>query len=133
MFVDASAPVAILTSEAGGDALLDRLEVAPDPFTSAIAVYEAVLALRRKPQGPIAVVQADLDAFPKAAGIRLPEIPPEAGGQAIDAFARYGTGTGHPAQLNTADCFADAMATIHAVPLLFKGDVFALTDLAGTG
>lgn len=132
MFVDASALVAILTSEDGNDALLDRMETAPDRFTSAIAVYEAVLALRRKRQRPIAVVQADLTAFLKAAGIRLVAIPPEAGEQALEAFARYGKGTGHPAQLNMGDCFAYAMATIHAAPLLFKGEDFMQTDLAGT-
>lgn len=133
MFVGASALVAILTSEAGSDALLDRLEVAPDPFTSAIAVYEAVLALRRKLQRPIAVVQADLAAFLKAAGIRLVAIPPEAGVQAIEAFTRYGKGTGHPAQLNMGDCFAYAMAVIHDAPMLFKGDHLAQTDIVLRG
>lgn len=132
MFVGASALVAILTSEVGSDDLLDRLEAASDPFTSAIAVYEAVLALRRKRQTSADVVQADLTAFLNAAGIRLMAGPPEAGMQAVAAFTRYGKGTGHPAQLNMGDCFAYAMAKIHAAPLLFKGDDFARTDLAGT-
>lgn len=132
MFVDASALVAILASEVGSDDLLDRLEAASDRFTSAIAVYEAVLALCRKRQTSADVAQADLIAFLDAAGIRLMAIPPEAGIQAIAAFARYGKGTGHPAQLNMGDCFAYAMAKIHAAPLLFKGDDFTRTDLAGT-
>lgn len=132
MFVDASALVAILASEVGSDDLLDRLEAAPDRFTSAIAVYEAVLGICRKRQTSAEVAQADLIAFLDAAGIRLMAIPLEAGTQAIAAFARYGKGTGHPAQLNMGDCFAYAMAKIHAAPLLFKGDDFARTDLAGT-
>lgn len=131
MFVDASALVAILASEIGSDDLLDRLEAASDRFTSAIAVYEAVLALCRKRHNAVDVVQADLMAFLSAAEIRLVAIPPEAAMQAIAAFARYGKGTGHPAQLNMGDCFAYAMAKIHTAPLLFKGDDFARTDLAG--
>ena len=46
-------------------------------------------------------------------------------------MARYGKGTGHPAQLNMGDCFAHAMAKIHTAPLHFNGDGFARTDLAG--
>lgn len=132
MFVDASALVAILTSETGSDELLDRLELASDRCTSAIAVYETVLALCRKRQSHVDIVQADLSAFLKAADIHLVAIPPEAGVRAIEAFARYGKGTGHPAQLNMGDCFAYAMATIQAAPLLFKGNDFSRTDLAGT-
>ena len=59
----------------------------------------------------------------------LVAIPPS-GRQAIAASARYGKGTGHPAQPNMGDCFAYAMAVIHDAPLLFKGDDFALTDIA---
>lgn len=44
-------------------------------------------------------------------------------------FEQYGKGTGHPAQLNMGDCFAYAMAEIHGVPLLFKGNDFTMTDI----
>ncbi len=36
----------------------------------------------------------------------------------------------HPAALNMGDCFAYACAKALAVPLLYKGDDFAQTDLA---
>jgi ribonuclease VapC len=49
---------------------------------------------------------------------------------AIDAFARYGKGRGHPAQLNIADCLSYACAKKLGVPLLYKGNDFARTDLA---
>jgi ribonuclease VapC len=130
MFVDASALVAILTEEVEGEVLSARLEAARHPFTSPIAVYEAALAIRRKRQRPMATIRADLAAFLKAAGIRLVAVPPAAADPALDAFARYRKGTGHPAQLNMGDCFAYAMAVIHDAPLLFKGDDFALTDIA---
>ncbi|MGU3361132.1 PIN domain-containing protein [Methylobacterium sp. M6A4_1b] len=132
MFVDASALVAIPASEVGSDDLLDRLETAPDRFTSAIAVYEAVLAPCRKRPCSTRVALADLTAFLNATGIRSIEIPPEAGVPAAAAFARYGRGTGHTAQRNRGDGFADAMAKVHSAPLLFEGDDFARTDLAGT-
>ena len=49
---------------------------------------------------------------------------------ATQAFDRFGKGRGHPAQLNICDCMAYAVASTHGVPLLFKGDDFAQTDIA---
>ena len=37
----------------------------------------------------------------------------------------------HPAALNLGDCFAYALAKDRACPLLYVGDDFAKTDLAG--
>jgi uncharacterized protein with PIN domain len=48
--------------------------------------------------------------------------------EARRAFVRYGKGL-HPARLNFADCFAYALAKARGVPLLFKGDDFAWTDI----
>ena len=50
-------------------------------------------------------------------------------GVAVDAFNRYGKGRGHPAQLNFGDCLSYAVARSRNLPLLFKGDDFARTDL----
>jgi ribonuclease VapC len=44
------------------------------------------------------------------------------------AFDRYGRGR-HPAKLNFGDCMAYAVAKAHDVPLLYKGDDFARTDI----
>ena len=44
------------------------------------------------------------------------------------AYRRFGKGR-HPAALNYGDCFAYALARSHNLPLLFKGDDFARTDL----
>jgi ribonuclease VapC len=44
------------------------------------------------------------------------------------AFARFGKGR-HPAALNSGDCFAYACARHARVPMLYKGDDFALTDI----
>ncbi len=48
---------------------------------------------------------------------------------ALDAFARFGKGRGHPAQLNMGDCFAYAMAVGRNAALLFKGNDFNQTDV----
>ena len=41
----------------------------------------------------------------------------------------YGKGSGHPASLNLGDVFAYALAKNRDLPLLFKGNDFARTDL----
>lgn len=46
------------------------------------------------------------------------------------AFRQYGKGH-HPARLNFGDCFAYAAAKELGCPLLFTGDDFNQTDLAG--
>jgi ribonuclease VapC len=47
---------------------------------------------------------------------------------ARDALRRFGKGR-HRASLNFGDCCAYALAKLRDVPLLFKGNGFALTDL----
>jgi ribonuclease VapC len=47
---------------------------------------------------------------------------------ARQAFLRYGKRR-HPAALNFGDCIAYAAARLEAMPLLFNGDDFRLTDV----
>ena len=65
----------------------------------------------------------------RARVVQLPIVEQD-GSAAIDAFARYGKGRGHPAQLNMADCMAYACARNRGLKLLYKGNDFAATDLA---
>ncbi|ANK83974.1 MULTISPECIES: type II toxin-antitoxin system VapC family toxin [unclassified Rhizobium] len=46
-----------------------------------------------------------------------------------DAFGRFGKGIHSKAKLNLADCAAYTLATSLSLPLLFKGDDFAHTDI----
>jgi ribonuclease VapC len=48
---------------------------------------------------------------------------------AAEAMVRYGKGRGHPAQLNYGDCMAYAVAKVARVPLIYKGNDFAQTDI----
>jgi ribonuclease VapC len=129
MFVDASAMVAILTGEPEADALADMLEAAGSPITSAVAVFEATLAICRKRHSSVAEARDDVLEFLRIADVRSVSIGGAEAATALDAFARYGKGRGHPAQLNMGDCFAYAVAKNHDTRLLFKGDDFSKTDI----
>lgn len=129
MFVDASAIVAILTREPEADALADALETARAPITSAVAVFEAALGVRRKRHASVAEAQADVTEFLTTAGVRTVSVAGKEAEAALEAFARYGKGGGHPAQLNLGDCFAYAVARTYRTPLLFKGEDFDKTDI----
>ncbi len=130
MFIDASALAAILLEEDDAAALSRILEGATVRMTSAVAVYETVIAVNRVQAGGIARALSTVRTFLERARIAVVAIEDEAATGALDAQSRFGKGTGHPARLNLGDCFAYAMAKQHRVPLLYKGDDFAQTDLA---
>jgi ribonuclease VapC len=128
MFVDASALVAMIAPESDGVVLAERLQTAEHRYTSAVALYEATLALRRTGNTTIGTVVVVVDTFMQRSGIETISITPEIGRLAIEAFARFGRGN-HPARLNMGDCFAYACARSLRVPLLAKGGDFPQTDI----
>jgi ribonuclease VapC len=128
MFVDASAIVAILAEESDGAALIARLGQAQHIHTSAIALYEATLALARSCDLPITDAHNAINRFIERSQVEIIPITGDIGRGAIGAFERFGRGR-HPARLNTGDCFAYACARSLDVPLLFKGDDFSQTDI----
>jgi ribonuclease VapC len=130
MFVDASVLVAVLTLEADAPSLADRLAETGDLFTSPIGLFETVVSVTRKSRKPPEFVSDRVRSFLRRADIEIRPIDTEIGERALAAYARYGKGQGHPAQLNLGDCFAYAMAKQYGVPLFYKGDDFAQTDLA---
>jgi ribonuclease VapC len=129
MFVDASAIVAILTREEEADELIDVLETARNAITSPIAVFEATLGICRKRHTSVDEAAEDVRDFLATAAVRAVSITPEEAATALQAFARYGKGRGHPARLNLGDCFSYASAKHHGTTLLFKGDDFSKTDI----
>lgn len=129
MFLDASAIVAILAREPGFEVLVARMEAARQRSTSGLSVLESILALHRINAVPVPLAQEGVERFLREAEIALvPLGEPETRG-AISAYARYGKGQGHPAQLNMGDCFSYACARAHGVPLLFIGNDFSQTDI----
>ena len=129
MFVDASAIVAILTSEVDADELANALDAAPSPITSPVAVSEATLAVCRKRHSSVAEAHGDVIEFLVTAGIEIVPITGKEAHAALDAFSRYGKGRGHPAKLNIGDCFAYAVAKTCRTTILFEGDDFNKTDI----
>ena len=142
MFVDASVIVAILAREPGHEEIEKRMTSAGGQFfVSPLAKFEAAIALallkgrgraaNAKPTpAHLRQAQAAVDAF--AGGLEAEEIgiSPEIGRLAFEASLTYGKAVGHVADLNFGDCFAYACAKALGVPLLYKGNDFAHTDLA---
>lgn len=128
MFVDASAWTAILLREPEREQLRTSLADAEIILTSPIAIWETVRAVARETGGATQEVSAEFAAFRASAGARIVEIGVAEGQLAVEAHVRFGKGV-HPAKLNMGDCFAYACAKVHGVPLLYKGDDFALTDI----
>ena len=129
MFIDASAIVAILNSEPEASVFADAIERSDSPVTSPVAIFEATLGLCRTRHSSIEEATVDVQEFLDIAGVRCLPITPSEAHTALMAFARYGKGRGHPAQLNLGDCFAYAAARNLGVPLLFKGNDFSKTDI----
>lgn len=129
LFVDASALVAILNQEPEALLFLRQIEEARHAVTSPVAVFETVLAVMRINAWEAEAAQAFVAELLELLGIARESITPLMAGAAIAAFARFGKGR-HPAALNLGDCFAYAAARTLGVPLLFKGDDFARTDIA---
>lgn len=128
MFVDASALIAILAGEPDAAALVARLQQARQRLTSPIAVGETTLALARILDLPPSDARQAVRDYLALAAIQVVAVSPKAADLAIEAFERFGEGN-HPARLTLADCLAYAGARTYRMPLLFKGEGFALTDI----
>lgn len=73
-----------------------------------------------------------IERFLRVTDIEIMPIERREASIAIEAFANYGKGRGHPAQLNLSDCFSYACAKTRGIPLLYKGNDFSHTDLASS-
>lgn len=129
MYVDASALTAILKNEPERPQLIQALKTAERPITSAISVFETTMALAIL-SGSCASASGEVVRFVDAAEIAILPIDRSHLTEMAVARDRYGKGSGHPAQLNLGDCFSYAIAKVEGVPLLYKGNDFAQTDLA---
>lgn len=129
MYVETSAIVAILIGEPDGAELLARIEASEAPFTSIVSKVEAALAIG-KAMGDFDRSTEIVDVFLDQLSVRVDAVAADLYRPVMQAARRYGKGSGHPARLNFGDCFSYAIASRSGLPLLYKGDDFALTDLA---
>ena len=130
MFVDAAAIVAMLSNEAEAERCAQAVVDASTPFTSAIALWEAAVALARPEKLAIPVARSAeiVSRFLEERAIALRELPPapEAASLSVEAASRFRS---NAIRLNMADCFHYACARYYAVPMLSTADEFRLTDL----
>ncbi|TCQ01784.1 ribonuclease VapC [Rhizobium sp. PP-F2F-G36] len=129
MFIDTSAIVALLAGEADADHFADRIAEAKSRLTSGLVVLEASMRLSTMLNIDPVLVETRVQSLIDEAGISVVPINGGIAKKAVAAFAAYGKGRGHPAQLNLADCMSYACAKAYRVPLLFKGNDFSRTDI----
>ena len=129
MVLDTSAIVAILLDEPERASFDRRIADDPTRLVSAASRIEATFVIEgRKGEAG----RARLERFFRLIGAEVVPVTLEQVEIACAAFRRYGKGR-HPAGLDLGDVFAYALARATGEPLLFKGDDFALTDIASAG
>jgi ribonuclease VapC len=128
MFLDASAIIAVLASEAEAAMFSARINGPEKAFTSPMAIYEAILGLSRASDIQLQDAQKAVNRFVEETNTEVVPIDFTTGAEAVLAFSRFGKGR-NSAKLNIGDCFAYACAKQLRVPLLFKGNDFAKTDI----
>ena len=124
--IDTSAIVALVFGEPERDAIAQVVQQADRVLISTVSAVEARMVVHGR-RGQRAVVLLD-DL------LRMPVfefVPP---GQAemdaaYSAFVAFGKGSGHPAGLNFGDVFSYSLAKVRGLPLLYKGEDFAQTDI----
>jgi ribonuclease VapC len=126
MVIDSSALLAILLDEPDAEEFLGIIKNSPARRISAASFLETGMVLRRDSSGQRQQLFEDLIA---ALRISIVPVTEQQARTALEAFAVYGKGHGHPAGLNFGDCLAYALANVFAEPLLFKGNDFSFTDI----
>lgn len=129
MLIDTSAIVAIMAPELDAAAYSAAIEGASSRFVGAHVRLECAINIARILGIELSEAQVVYDEFLRAAKIDVLPITDAVSRIAVDAYARFGKGQGHPAQLNFADCLSYACAVSIGAPILFKGNDFSRTDL----
>lgn len=124
---DTSAIIAVLTSEPERESFTEIMALEGEVLISTASAVEVLMVATGK--GDV-VYQAAV-AFFAEAHIQLVPLDTTQMRAAADAFRRFGKGR-HPAGLNFGDTFSYALASTRALPLLFKGNDFSLTDILAT-
>ena len=125
MIIDTSALIAILYNEADADLYANALARSEHRLMSAANYLESGIVIDRQ-RGAAAGRQ--LDSLILRAEVKVESVTREQADIARQAYLDFGKGA-HPAGLNFGDCFSYALAKSLGLPLLFKGEDFALTDI----
>ena len=129
MTLDTSALVAVLFSEPGHLALVDRMLEADVLRIGAPTLTEvSIVFAGRSGRPPSKHDDRIVQDLVKELGLTVVPFGEAEWHRAADAFARYGRGR-HKAALNFGDCLAYATAATAGDTLLFVGDDFKHTDI----
>lgn len=124
--LDSSAALAVILGEADAESYARVIE-RHDCLVGCPTALEIYIAARRKPHPTAGRAADDLLSAPNIRLVPVDEVTYRA---ARAAFDQFGLGRRRrPAVLNFGDCLAYAVARVHRVPLLYKGDDFAQTDI----
>ena len=118
----------MITSEDDAALLAAKLRRADVRLTSPLAIWESVSNVSRILAIEHEHAQRLVEEFLADFMIVTTPIVPAMTSLALDARRRFGKGR-HPAALNFGDCFAYACARHHKIPLLYKRNDFAQTDI----
>ena len=125
--VDTSALVAIAFAESERESFLQAIKTAGKALISTVSVVETRMVIHGRRGQRAVILMDDLLRLPMFEQVAPGPLEADA---AYAAFVAYGKGSGHPAGLNFGDVFSYALAKIQGLPLLYKGDDFAHTDIA---
>src|SRR4051812_21323811 len=124
--IDTSAIVAIVAREPEAPAIRAVIKANLELAMSAVTLLECRTVLLRRFARP---ASAELEQFLKLGNVRVEPFDTDMAELAFAAYRRFGKGSGHRAQLNLGDCASYAVAMALDLPLLFKGEDFARTDV----
>lgn len=124
MAIDTSALMAIVLNEPSADACVAALEADGDLVISAGTVAEALIVAARRNVGE------EMERLIEGLGFEIVSVTPASARRIAHAYESWGKGV-HPAALNLGDCFAYEVAKEHGCLLLYVGEDFARTDIAG--
>ena len=127
MVIDSSALIALLLSEPETDAFVTAIAGSSIRLISAASYLETTIVMlsRSGSEG-----QRKLDRLLTDLAATVFPFTLDQAVLAVEAYKRYGKGSGHPAGLNFGDCFTYGLAKLTGEPVLFKGNDFSRTDLA---
>ena len=127
MVIGTSALIAIALGEPPRASPLDAIKSAATRRISAVTLLDTGIVLRARSGKPSVPLLYELIA---ELAIEVVSFDQAQARLAIAAFARFGKGMGHRAQLNYGDCAVYDLATFGSEPVLATGNDFAATDLA---
>src|SRR5215831_2827103 len=125
MVIDTSALIAVLLNEPDAPRISEAIELASVRLLSVANFLEAAMVIESL-KGEAGGRELDLALY--RATIEVVPVDQDQAEIARLAWRRYGKAR-HTAGLNYGHCFAYALAKQRRLPLLFRGDDFARTDI----